>query len=775
MSLDLFQNEQAEAVRYAARTSEANLPAGFGDTFGAAWSHATLFSQSIANRTAKRQSIADYADELFEKTQDPRLHPAVVGGDMEGLNKTISAISAETGQDLKPLTDDELNARAIRKSRDARDAYRVMSERERISGGSFGSFLGDAAGQMIDPINLVTLPLAAPASLGIIKTAAAWGGIGVGTQAAIEAVGTPYRSQVDPTYSGSTEQLGNLAGAAVAPAILGGGIKAAANTWVRIKTGSWPQHIRDAGNVVESEAQIAGSNPFKGTEGEIAHRTALQKAIDDMIAGRPVEVDDIVGPSLLTQYNERLYTVLNQLKDTLRANETVARMERDGARLPGTMERLSEQQLLDIRAGVTRLEGELAASRAALAGEGEALAKSRAARAAQDEALAGIRSELEGLRSDLELADRRIAEARPPTDEATTARLAQIEADLAAPALPKERRAALETERSSITETLAKTEPADRRLLASLEQEKRGLTKALASKEKALAKAEAAAAKAEEKIASREASLPGRQEAAETRHASRREIVVTQLRKAITRLAQEGYGVHIGKDEAQALAEQLAKAGNDNDAGDVVRAITEGMVDRKLAQRVPQPDLPFGTTDPLGLARTRAELSQTELRKRVTALAREMGYEMPREEAKAIAGKIGQVSEQDALAILDEVMLRPRTVADTLPGASAPPPKGRAAAPETRFERAAIESLTQDLTPKRQRELRADSDTDEGVKLDLDRLRAEKGKVEYPAGQDAQGKQIMRNIEDDLRDVEAREKAAAEIMACAKPAAEAAA
>lgn len=306
MSLDLFSADQAEAINYARRTSAPNLPATFGDTFSAAWSHGALFGQSVSGATARRSVVDDYVEEIRQKHGVTFGAPSIDGvPDLSTINADVEKRRAADPSFTAPLTPDELDRRAVAKSRAARESYLQMEAREKTWGGTAGSLLGEGATQLSDPINLLAMPLAAPAGVGVLGTALAWGGIGVGTQGVIELAGMSYRDEVQPGYSSTSEPASNILGAAVAPAILGGGIKALASAWTRVRTGEWPRYVRDAGAVVDSEANIAATNPFRTgddvfgavstAEAGVAHREALTKALDDVLAGRPVEVDDIVG------------------------------------------------------------------------------------------------------------------------------------------------------------------------------------------------------------------------------------------------------------------------------------------------------------------------------------------------------------------------------------------------------------------------------------------------------------------------------------------------
>jgi hypothetical protein len=69
--------------------------------------------------------------------------------------------------------------------------------------------------------------------------------------------------------------------------------------WQRAKTGTMAAHRprrRQRGRQRGADRQ---HEPLPGVEGEAAHRTALNKAIDDLANGRPVDVDGIVSGDML--------------------------------------------------------------------------------------------------------------------------------------------------------------------------------------------------------------------------------------------------------------------------------------------------------------------------------------------------------------------------------------------------------------------------------------------------------------------------------------------
>jgi hypothetical protein len=627
MSLDIFQSNQAAAIADAARFSRPDLPATFGDTLGAAWDNGVLFGQSFAFINARNRAMEDIANEAYAKTRDERLRFDNVFEEyarshqqfVDVYNKRLAQVLAENPErevsgfpavDLKPLTDDDISARGEQLSRDARDAYKIMARRERTWGGTFGMLGGSGGAGVVDPVNVLTFPLAAPAGLGIVKTGLAWAAIGGGTQTAIEALGAPYREQVEPGYLTSGEPAENVLEAAGFAGGLGAALKALGTGWRYLKTKTdWPRTMRDAGNVVESEAQVAESNPFPPSpQSEVAHRSAATKAVDDVIAGKPVDVERDITPDMVGDYERRLSPILKARQAAITAGERAEFLAREDARLPGTMERLSEQQLAEIRGAADELDTGLTARQAALT---EQVEKARGAAAEQAAKVDELHREIQ------ELSARAQAAARPEERVLD---------------MPTERRLA----------AALKKMPAARERLARLE------------------------AVAEE----RAAALPSRQLTAEARAATRKGRTQREMVKAVTRLADQGYGVKLTAEEAGSMAERVLKAGPD-ELEATLRETTEALVDKARAQRAVAPPQPFGQMRPHEEQRATAARITSVLTGRVQSLAREAGYVMPRDEAGTIAARLLKVTEPDALAILDELVVRPRTLAKTL---AEPPP-----------------------------------------------------------------------------------------------------
>jgi hypothetical protein len=301
--LDLYQGDQDQAARQQPNEG-TRLPSTFKENFDAAWSDGQLFSQSIARGNARSAVIGDYVNEIRQKTgQDLTKDYNPEGGgvlDYTTANERVAKMKQDYPDlDLPPLTEEELDKRAVAKAQASHRTYEALQSGERTTGGAVGSFLGSAASSATDPINILALGVAPEAAgIGILSSALRWGALAGVSQAAIEFQSDQFKEQVQPGYTESGEPISNIAGAAVGGAVIGGTVKALGNAWTRVKTGQWPTSIRDAGNVIESEAHTASTNPFPGAEGEVAHREALVKATDDILAGRPVDVGAQITPEL---------------------------------------------------------------------------------------------------------------------------------------------------------------------------------------------------------------------------------------------------------------------------------------------------------------------------------------------------------------------------------------------------------------------------------------------------------------------------------------------
>lgn len=333
--LDLYQNDQREALRVQPNEGH-DLPATFGESFHAAWDNGRLFEQSNAHENARMEALQDYLGSIKDKTgvdvspqMDWTMDTPGVGAVPSGSASLLGQANAAVGKikasrpdlDLDPLDEPGLDKAAIEKSRAAGKAVADISSREHSG---LGLFAGSTASAAADPINILALPVAPEtASTSIVGAALRWGAVGGISQAGIEAAGGDYREQVQPGYAESGAPLANIGGAFAGGAVLGGATRALGNVWTRVKTGVWPTSIKDAGNVVESEANVLDHNVYPDAAGEAAHRDAMTASVDQVLNEHPVDVSKIITPDIEAS-----------------ARDLTARLEREqGAALPAFNER----------------------------------------------------------------------------------------------------------------------------------------------------------------------------------------------------------------------------------------------------------------------------------------------------------------------------------------------------------------------------------------------------------------------------------------------------
>jgi hypothetical protein len=334
MPLDLWQRDADTAISDTNNPSRARLPATFDDTFSAAWRSAEFFTQSTASHNARQSVLTDAIGDIRRRTGIDLSEEATIGTPETGMQANADLLNAaivrhkakDPSFAIDPIPGDEVDRRTVEKSRTAVSEYAALQQREQTAGGRFGSFLGGFAGAAADPVNVLALPVVAPEGLGVLATAGIWSLIGAGTQAVGELAGAPYREQVQPGYIESGRPGANILEAGLFAGGTAGLIKGAAAAWTRVATGSWPRSVRDAGNVVASEANVERTNAYPGTAGEVAHREALTGAIDSILKGEPVKADGIT-PELERGLAGRLAPLMGMRQTAIEA-QAAAEAER---------------------------------------------------------------------------------------------------------------------------------------------------------------------------------------------------------------------------------------------------------------------------------------------------------------------------------------------------------------------------------------------------------------------------------------------------------------
>lgn len=303
MAMLVDDQQMRSALQLAAQRPFEGVDPGFVERMKADWTAMREFSNSNSDHRNALAAQNDFQVQFFRESGQ-RL-PGWVDSMLYNAEDTAKAQfdawkANNPNSELTFPTQEEFRAKADAKALEARNTSEALARRSTGTGSAIGGFLGTAGGAMTDPVNLMASGFGASASAGILRTALMEGAIGVGSEALIQGSTFGRKSRLDPTFS-TEDALMEIGAAGFGGAVLGGGIKGLANVWHRAKTGEWPRHVRDTANVVNREATIPESRFARSVQGESAHRAAITKAADDLLASRPVELP----PEAFTQANAR--------------------------------------------------------------------------------------------------------------------------------------------------------------------------------------------------------------------------------------------------------------------------------------------------------------------------------------------------------------------------------------------------------------------------------------------------------------------------------------
>jgi hypothetical protein len=561
--LDLFEPELTDETLISRGHLATSPPVEMAEAWDKSVENGLLFGMSVAHQVARERAARDVSNDIYKKTG--RWLPPPTGywdplrgtATLDAFNKQLEALRPDHPDLPEAYTEEKLNEAAIERSRKARTDYQHMAARERTWGGTLGLFGGAAAAGIADPITAFTIPFGAAGSMGILRTGLMEAGVNVFGQVGIEAASAPFKEKAQPGYSASGEATQNVLEAGAIGFGIGAGVKTLGVAWRGAKNRYWPDEVRDAGNVVESEAQIAETNVAPGGPASVVHRENLRRATE----GRP-DLEEM-PPEAVRGYEERIRPALEARERAVGATREAVAIERTELLRP--FERDTN----------TLIEGRIALE----------------ARAAEVEARA---AEAERLRAEVAPIRERLEAIAAEADPVTAARLATIEEELARPGVGRDVSELLRGERETIRASL-EGDPALQRERGSLGQEIAGRTKELGRLDKAIARERAALAKAQAKL-----------EAAETKLTTTRDLTIARAEDTQTR----------------ASASQ----------------------------------------------RQARDYWTEQARKEIRRLALEAGYEMTQAESAALAKRIVRASAPEARAILDETLLRPRTIAAMPPG-----------------------------------------------------------------------------------------------------------
>lgn len=400
------------------------------------------FSINRARRDMWQRSI----DELHEATGEalPNPYGAVTPAEMMRLGnqpaieqerRNVIIEKARAAREQKPdLFDPENIDRYIGEEANRR---RQRAGSYQDTGNGILNFLASAVLETGTPhgiaglaIPVTRLPMAASSAVGrtflgnVGREAAFQAGANSALQAAAEGLDALSRGETG-TSAGLGEILTNIAGAAVIGGAIGGGVRALHLKWLGLPEkvrADAPLEVKDAFRVIEADALYSGQNRL-GVD-PLLHERYQGNAMDAVMRGRPVDFADLsrTADTPMTA----LGTILRQQTDQpdIRVRDPAPLFERMGALPDSEIEAFAREARPNSFARLDRVEAEIAAARASLA-------------------------EIEGRQPS-------VADLLDPD---TAMRVADIEQDLAAPALTRKERTALERERDMI---MATVDPRDR-------------------------------------------------------------------------------------------------------------------------------------------------------------------------------------------------------------------------------------------------------------------------------------------------------------------------
>jgi hypothetical protein len=212
-----------------------------------------------------------------------------------------------------PKTREEFEAAILQAANDTLAAAEDINSRATALG-HVGYFLGAIGGAFTDPVNIISLPIGAGRALGqgIARVMAKEALINMGVEAASQPAIAENYAALERDFTAGNAAF-NIATAGAGAALIRGGIEIApkAYDWTREGTAALVDKLRAKPNrtpdenaalhVLEAELEVRQSNPFTNdSRGTATHDARLAEAMDDLQAGRPVDLPD-VDESLLPE------------------------------------------------------------------------------------------------------------------------------------------------------------------------------------------------------------------------------------------------------------------------------------------------------------------------------------------------------------------------------------------------------------------------------------------------------------------------------------------
>lgn len=351
----------------------------------------------------------------------------------ERRNRVIEASRMARAQGNEDLFDPENIDRYIGEEANRR---RGRARDLEDTGNGFLNFLAAAGLETATPHGLVGLfvPVTRVAGaagvarsfLGnVLKEGAFQAGANAALQAGAEGLDFLSRSET-ATAQTAGEIAGNVLGAAVIGGGLGAGLRALHLKWLGLPEkvrADAPLEVRDAFRAIEGEALYSGKNRL-GIDA-LLHERFVEQSMDPILRGRPPDFTS------LARSVDSPFTALGTVLRTLPDEVNVRGLEGLGTAMD-RVRALPDREL-------------------------ETFAREIAPR--PFERLDGVQAEIAQVRSQLADLNSRTPSAADLLDPDTAMRVREIESDLAAPALSRRERQALEDERDMI---MASVDPRDR-------------------------------------------------------------------------------------------------------------------------------------------------------------------------------------------------------------------------------------------------------------------------------------------------------------------------
>lgn len=294
MAFLLDAQSRKTALDFAGSRPIEGFDPGFVERLKADFSSMRDFSNSNA-RVSHIDDVQQEFQREFFKASGQSMNLWMLGGQSQPKLEEAARSQFEAWKTQNPESDlefpenDYFEQEAQRRAGESRSASELLASESTSWSSTLGGFAGTMAGALTDPINIVSLAVGAGAASGIVRTALIEAGIGAASETVIQGITYDFKKKVDPDF-GVADAGYEVAAAGAGGALFGGGVKAIAKAWQGARGRYFPREVQDAANVATREAATP-ENPASLTfQEKTVSRSALEKAAEDIAAGRPIEL-----------------------------------------------------------------------------------------------------------------------------------------------------------------------------------------------------------------------------------------------------------------------------------------------------------------------------------------------------------------------------------------------------------------------------------------------------------------------------------------------------